>query len=474
MLDARHRTRTPRLGGVSLRPSSLRGRVALVSALGAAAALLVGFTVLNVLLGQALRQAVDSGITARLDDLRVSLQDADLSVLRRDSFAELLRADGSVVASSATISTADADRGSALTNVLEPGELARALHGRLVVSRPVLGLGAEARLVAEPLPGRQRVLVVGASTKEIDYARDRVSFLLAVSGVVLLAGLASAGWLVAGAALRPVAALTDRAAAISVAGERGGLPVPPGDDELARLARTLNGMLSRLGESIERERGLLDDASHELFTPIAVLRGELELAALAIDEKDVVKESVHAALGETERLGRLTEDLLVLARGRAGTLTLERRPLELGEFARSVLDRLRRAYPLNVDVRGEPVCAEADPAQLERVLANVMSNAARAGARVLRVTTVNGAAVGWEIADDGPGIPPALLPTALDRFTRGDAARTRGGGGAGLGLAIVAAILAAHGGSVELANGPPLGGAVVRIRLPASGSRYVA
>jgi signal transduction histidine kinase len=241
----------------------------------------------------------------------------------------------------------------------------------------------------------------------------------------------------------------------------------PGDDEVAHLAATLDGMLGRLRVAFQRERAFVDDASHELRTPIAVLRGEIELALLAADDPGERERSLRTALGEAERLSRLAEDLLLLARERAGTLVLRREPVDLLDLAATEAARLQPAFGLRIRVSGDPVVVPGDEDRLRQLLTNLVANSATAGAATVQVRgTADRTAVVLEVADDGPGFPAEVLDSAFERFVRGDPTRTRSGSGAGLGLSIVRAIVIASGGTAEISSGPPLGGAVVTVRLP--------
>jgi two-component system OmpR family sensor kinase len=240
----------------------------------------------------------------------------------------------------------------------------------------------------------------------------------------------------------------------------------PGDDELARLSRTLDAMLGRLAVAFERERAFVDDASHELRTPITVLRGELELALSDLDDRGGVEQSLHAALGEAQRLSHLAEDLLVLARERAGGLVLQADPVDVRALLQRTADRLGTATGLDLRVDSAPLVLVGDDTRLEQLLANLVTNAAEAGARTVLLRGVqDGADLLLQVEDDGPGFPPGFADSAFERFTRADQARTRTTG-AGLGLALVAAIAAAAGGSVRATTSGGLGGACVQVRLP--------
>jgi signal transduction histidine kinase len=222
-------------------------------------------------------------------------------------------------------------------------------------------------------------------------------------------------------------------------------------------------MLARLRVAFEREQAFVDDASHELRTPVAVLRGELELALASADDPDEVERALRSALGEAERLSRLAEDLLLLARERAGSLVLRREPVDLLDLATDEADRLGRILRLEITVTGDPVVVAGDGDRLRQVLGNLAANSAAAGASTARVRLgTDGGAATLQFADDGPGFPPGMA--LFERFVRGD--RSRSGTGAGLGLSIVRAVVSAHGGEVAAGNGAPLGGAVVTARLP--------
>ena len=205
-------------------------------------------------------------------------------------------------------------------------------------------------------------------------------------------------------------------------------------------------------------------------TPISILRGELELALAQPGSREDTERTLRSALEEAERLGGLAEDLLVLARSTTGDLPLRRDHVDVHAVVERVADRLATAGPPAVEIEGDDVAVDADLLRLEQVATNLITNARRfAVDRVLVTIGLSRGAVEIVVSDDGPGFAAPLLPVVFDRFTRSDAARGRGAGGTGLGLAIVAALVRAHGGTVEAANGAPLGGAVVRVRLPQAG-----
>jgi signal transduction histidine kinase len=441
---------------------SLRARATLAFALGAVVVVAASSALLYRLLVGQLSDALDADLAARGDDVAVTVRAGGAQALRTDPLAQLYDSEGRVRASSLSLS----------------GRNLRLLSAQQVraVTAPVtttvqLPLGRDdrpvpVRLLSQRVEPAGAVVTVGVSTGPLRQARQRLLAVLLGFAPVLVGLLALAAWLLVSAALRPVDALTRRAMEISRLDGDGGLPVVPGDDEIARLARTLDGMLARLREVFERERAFVEDASHELRTPIAVLRGELELALSVAGDEEEVRRSLRNALGEAERLTRLAEDLLVLARAQAGVLATRREMVDLLDLARAEGRRLAPVLGLRVEVSGDPVVVRADPVLLRQALANLAVNSATAGATVLAVMLSH--REGWvvvEVADDGPGFPVGLLPRLFERFVRG-APRAPGTTGAGLGLAIVKAVVAAHGGTVHAANGGPRGGAVVTLRLP--------
>jgi signal transduction histidine kinase len=311
-------------------------------------------------------------------------------------------------------------------------------------------------------------------------AQNRLIEIILIVAPLLIAGVVLAGRRVVRASMAPVDRMTREAQAISSLEREARLSAVPGDDELARLARTLDRMLERLRVSFRREREFVDDASHELRTPIAVVRGELELAGIAAAAQDRagLDRALRAAAAENERLARLAEDLLLLARQGAGTLLIRAERVDLLDLCWAEARRLAPVLDLDIKVSGDPSVCPGDEDRLRQILGNLLQNSRAAGATAVRILLSTGTCqVEIAVSDDGPGFPPTMLSSAFDRFVRADGARTRelaGGGGAGLGLAIVRAIAAAHGGAVEAHNGPPLGGATVLVVLPIEGQPAIA
>jgi len=441
-------------------PRSVRARLTLVSAIGAAAALGVCLALLYVTLERELAAALDAGLSARSGDLVAAARAGELPVVARDPLAQLYAANGTMLVSSPSLG----DRR------LLPADEARRLQTRNLDTRS-LPAGRDAASTAVRVLSTRladgRVLSVGVSAEPLQDTRRRLLRVLLLAAPFLICVLAATTWLVVRAALRPVDVLTREAVAISSLEADRPLPTVPGDDEIARLASTLDDMLARLRVAFERERAFIDDASHELRSPIAVLRGEIELALSATGDPAEVERSLRAALSEAERLSRLAEDLLLLARERAGSLVVRQEPVDLVDLAATEARRLEPVLGLRIRVSGDPAVVQGDADRLRQLLANLAHNSATAGSTTVRVhVTADRASATLQVADDGPGFPPSVQHSAFERFARGDHARTPGASGAGLGLSIVRAVVAAHGGAVEARNGEPLGGAVVTVRLP--------
>lgn len=294
---------------------------------------------------------INAGLRSRASDVSALVfREADASLRRGreqfvghgESFAEVLNRDGEIEDSSAAVGD---------QVLLSREELRRALREPIFLDRgPLPGLKRESRLLAVPVdsPGVRRVAVVGTSTVGRAESLEDLRTLLLIGGpfALLLASLAAYG--VAAGALRPVDAMRARAAEISAADPGKRLPVPPSGDEVARLGSTLNEMLERLGDALEHERTFVADASHELRTPLAILRGELELALAEGRTPEELREAIHSAAEETDRLTQLSEDLLTIAQTEQGELPLDLSTVEL----RQTLEAVRRRFSRRAEASG--------------------------------------------------------------------------------------------------------------------------
>jgi heavy metal sensor kinase len=331
--------------------------------------------------------------------------------------------------------------------------LSRAQSGTLLVTR-AHRLGTDVRLLAVPLRTQEQdfVLIVGAPLRSRDQTLANLRSELLVGGPAALLLASLIGYLVAGAALRPVERMRTRAASITEEHLSERLPVPPANDEIARLGATLNQMLARLEQGVKRERSFVADASHELRAPLALIRTEVELALDLPRSADELQAALRSIGEEADRLSQLADDLLLLARLDEGELPLRKEPLDISAVLHDVAERFQRRAAddgRSIHVDAPELRVEADRVRLEQALVNLVENALRHGAGTITLTeTPAPSAVEIHVADEGRGFPDSVAETAFERFTRGDPARTSSG--AGLGLAIVKAVIEAHGGTVAL------------------------
>jgi signal transduction histidine kinase len=339
--------------------------------------------------------------------------------------------------------------------LLTTDQLRRAFEHRIYGERQsVSGLDEPSRFLATPvMKGNDRyVLVVGATLENRAETLRKLRDVLLIAGPVALLVATGAGYLLAGLSLRPVDSMRRRAAAISAEtpGER--LPVPHTRDEVERLGETLNAMLDRLEAALARERDFVADAGHELRTPLALLRTELELALRHADSAEELREAVQRSSAEVDRLAQLAEDLLLLARSHGGGLPLRVEPIEAADLLTRVASRFEwraqaASRPLSTS-QPDGLRLQGDPMRLEQALGNLVDNALRYGEGAVLVSARPASAmVELHVIDEGAGFPPEFLERAFERFSRHDHARARGG--AGLGLAIVRTIAEAHGGSAH-------------------------
>lgn len=371
------------------------------------------------------------------------------------------------------------------------GQVVRVSDGSVVVSRvgfgrtPLIdpvelppGPGGSAT-IADPVAGEGEMLVDWAIVRfgDEDYVvyagvsggslrvGPGVAALTALAALVAAGGVGVGVFLAVQSALRPVDALAGKADEIAASSHATGwsLDVTATTSEIGHLIERLDSLLRRVHESQERERSFLEDASHDLRTPIAVARAELDLAESTTMERGT-RDSLLSAIEELDRLDRLAADLLILAKVRA-TPTREREIVHLGRLVRSTAARMvrnRQTDHVTVTVDGNGT-AIGDPSTLERAIDNVVVNAIRHAAELVDISIASQGEglVSVTIRDDGPGFPPELLSSATERFTSAEGR----GEGTGLGLAIAEAIVRGHGGWLRLDNAIG-GGGVVTLALP--------
>lgn len=376
-----------------------------------------------------------------------------------ESFVQLLDRDGRL------LDTAGADDQPALPK----RDLARAGSHDILVESDVVGVDGRARMLVRRIgiEARSQILVVGVSLRDRNDALSNVvtSFVAGGGIAVLLASVV--GFFLARAGLAPVERMRRRASAISRLSVDEQLPLPSAHDEIFRLAATLNEMLVRLQASFEREARFVADASHELRTPIAVIKTELEGVLRSGEGGEQTHEALVAAVEECDRLAELADDLLVLARTGDGQLPIRAEAFNVATLLQGVRDRfLDRAGQRGRAIRVEgdrDLIGWADVERLRQALSNLVDNALRHGLGVVTLCARE-TQVGLDIdtGDEGEGFSEEFATHAFERFTRGDHARSSDG--AGLGLAIVAAIAEAHGGTAIIVRD----GAhtVVRMSLP--------
>ena len=458
----------------------IRIRITLVFALVMAIVLGAVGLFLYLELEARLDESIDNGLRSRAGDVAALVREASAPGLRGSSETALIESDESlaqVVTASGRVVDATPQLGD--QPVLSRAEVERALAGPALFEHDSApGLEGEVRLLAAPVDtgGETVVVTVGSSLGDRDEALANLATLLAIGGPIALLLASLAGYGATAAALRPVEAMRRRAATIS-AGEPGErLPVPPASDELRRLGETLNETLGRLEAALERERRFVDDAAHELRTPLAAHKVELEVAQRYATGERELRAAVGSAVTEIDRLIQLAEDLLVVARAEEGELALAVDEVPVDDVLNVVAERFSaraasEARALEVD--GDPAIAvTGDRLRIEQALTSMVDNALRHGAGAVRLSArAAGERVELHVGDAGPGFPAGFIGRAFERFSRADEARSEGG--TGLGLAIVETIARAHGGAAHARNAAG-GGADVWLELPAARSRAPA
>jgi two-component system, OmpR family, sensor kinase len=454
----------------------VRFRVAAGFALAMAIVLIGAGMLIYARVGEDLSRALDQDLRLRAQDVSALLSESNTNLRRQnpgrliergESFAQLLDPYGAVLDSTQPIGSYPLIGVSRVRQTLDRGS-------RFIDTPPVPGLDEPARLLAAPVDrsGRWIVLVVGATRENRAETLRSLREELLIAGPAALLFATGLGYVLAGAGLRTVEAMRARAARISAErpGER--LPVPQTGDELRRLAETLNGMLERLESALERQRGFVAEAGHELRTPLALLRAELDYAQHYAETEPELRSAVRTASQETDRLVQLAGDLLLIASADQGQL-----PLRLESIAATeLLESVRERFTWRAEGEGSTISIEAPPTlsltidrlRLEQALGNLVDNALRHGGGPITLAAYDtNHQIELHVRDSGPGFPPEFLPRAFQRFSRGT--DTRNTPGAGLGLAIVATIAEAHGGRVRANNLDGVGAAVLII-LPPTGS----
>jgi two-component system OmpR family sensor kinase len=458
----------------------IRLRLTLAALLGAFALSSLGGLVFLHQLRNGLHGSVDSSLRTRADALvqkvqdsaaNLDFQDAGSTALldARESIAQVVAPDGRLV---------DSSQAAGNTLAISKTALVAARRGTAYSEGVLIGEAHSVRFLATPVKRTEGtyVVIVGISLASADDAVSRVRVGLVLGGALTVAIATLGAWLIGRFALRPVERMRLEVAAISERDEHARLAVPRTHDEIALLGRTMNALLSRLQDALAQQRAFVADAGHELRTPLAILRTELELAGRPGRDIEELRTAVANAGDETERLTRLAEEFLFLARqdGQHAQRAGELQPLQT-ILVQATEGARRRSGARDVEVTldaPDDLAARVVGDDLRRALDNLLDNAVRyapSGSRVELSAARDANRIVITVRDYGPGFPVDFLPHAFERFRRADTSRTHEDGddtGAGLGLAIVRAVALAHGGDARARNATE-GGAEVVLDLPA-------
>ncbi|GAA2350413.1 ATP-binding protein [Dactylosporangium salmoneum] len=440
------------------------------SALAAAAVVAIAAVLSGIALVIAARiildQNVDQSTTERAAQVAGALGDggsglaAALRPSPRDrTIVQVVDADGRVVAASAAVG------GVGPISPLRPrtGQTLRERRRLAVAHDETFHIVATGVAAA----GGQRTVLVAQSLDEVNDGTEATIGAVAVGLPLLTAVVGVATFLFVGRSLLPVEAMRRQADTITAQNLHTRLPVPAAADEIAALATTMNTMLDRIEDATTAQRRFVADASHELRSPLATMHAGLDILEHA-DLPPLAQSQVHRMHRESARMATLIADLLLLARADESGLRLRHDDVDLDDLVYAERDRIAAHHPhLRVEAHVTPTRVQGDPQHLQRALRNLLDNAARHAAGVVRIDLSGGDGhADLTVTDDGPGIPPADRERVFDRFVRLDDARSRDGGGAGLGLAIARDIVTTHGGTLRVVDGPS-GGAALHLRLPA-------
>ncbi len=400
-------------------------RLKLAAAFAASTALLlaVAGAFLYARIGAELLHTVDSALQAQANTLAAGAGQQGTNFGDQPvsggsgvrTFAQIIDASGRIVESTETATRA---------RLVTPADLAAA-RGPTFVDRSVPGIAGTARLLILPSnePGDHSYIVVGSSLEGRREVLAGLLLVLAVGGPMALALASAAGWVLSGSALRPVERMREEAAAISVSDRARRLPVA-GTDEIARLGATLNSMLDRLQAAFDRERRFAEDAGHELRTPLAILKSELDIALLRARSREELERVLRSASEEADRLAVLADDLLTYAVTDADQVPIHRASVRLDELLGSSCTGLvgeaeGAGVSLGLDAPEETV--SLDPIRVRQAVENVLRNSIRhtpVGGRVNLHASWDGAMVRLEFDDSGPGFPQGFIERAFAPFAR--------------------------------------------------------
>ena len=448
-----------------LRRLSIQSRTVAGATLALAVALLLGGLILRSQLRHSLSASIAADTVTRAQGVASLVATGDFTQLLDSpgpspSWIQVVDPQGNILASTANVRT--------LRKAFAPIPT----DGLASVSRRSgLAIDTGERVVVATVPvagGKRDLIVLAASPLDIADASDRraiLSLLLVFPALLLIGALTV--WLVVRKALQPVEAIRREVATISSSDLAQRVPRPNTNDEIDRLAATMNDMLDRLQTSITRQRRFVGDASHELRSPLASLRNQLEVST--IDNPDPVwAQTVTDMITDHDRLERLINDLLLLAR-HDDAAEVASEPVDLGYLVRVEMARRPPAIGMERSVVAQNALVAGSSDSFARILRNLVDNAERhAHSYVhIRLDTITDSGrdiVQLEVEDDGPGIPKSKRAMIFERFNRLDDARASDVGGSGLGLAIVAELVKAHHGTVSAQAGAI--GALFIVRFP--------
>jgi signal transduction histidine kinase len=442
---------------IGARAGTVRAATTAVATIVVGVALVAGAAVLLTVLRGTLIDEVQEAARAQALGVVHQLESGHPPILEvsgstDEQLIQVLGPGDSVLASSSNVA------GQPAVTRLPPGESAQILTP--LDDDDFIAVAESAQTAAGP-----RTVLVARALLGVTETTTVVTHLLIVGLPVLLVVVAVTTWLTVGRALAPVEAIRREVDEISAAQLHRRVTQPKADDEIGRLAATMNRMLARLESARDSQRRFVSDASHELRSPITTIRQHAEVA-LAHPDRTTTTELADVVLAEELRIQRLVEDLLLLARADEH-VPPPRAPVDLDDLAFEEARRLRDTTSLQVDTSAVGAArVDGDVNALRRVLRNLGENAARHARTRIDITLADrGSDVVLTVGDDGPGIPEAERQRVLERFVRLDESRSRDDGGSGLGLAIVDEVVRAHGGSASISPSP-FGGTRVEVSLP--------
>ena len=427
--------------------ASIRLRVTAIAVAAVAGVLMVVSVALVVVQRNQLTSSVDAVLAQRADDIASLVETGEqipieLAGSQQEGFAQLLDSSGRVVSSTPNLEgqpplPIDYDQ--------QAGEVVRTIRGLEVDDDAFRVLSRTVQT-----PSGIAVLHVGTTFDVVAESIGVLTAALAVAIPIVVALVGGLVWWLVGRTLEPVEAIRSEVAEIGSSDLHRRVPQPRHDDEIGRLAQTMNQMLSRVEASVDRQQRFVADASHELRSPLTRLRTEIEvrLATTHVEERAVLESLLEDVIG----LQSLVEDLLHLARADAGHVSPASNLVDLDDIAFREAERLKGEGRAQVDVSGvSGAQVRGDARQLTRAIRNLCDNAGRhaVGTVILTLAEQDGAAL-LTVADDGPGIPSDQVDFVFERFGRLDDSRTQATGGAGLGLAITREIIEAHHGTIEI------------------------